>query len=181
MSLLNSLSTKPVEVSELQQRAQKLQKQADVNVSNLFTGKQSDHSRYIRATVASAEAVRSAMANRMNAMVSLLQVQIDYESNNQVGELNLSYSTRARIGARAARLLSFDEDRMLQRDHDASAEKDRNAAREAEGRIDISVIKDAVEAQKVASQQAHVPSSVRSSGSGAKAGAKVQAKVSVRV
>ena len=183
MSLVNSLLNKPVEVTELQQKAQKIQKKADVNVSNLFTGQQTDHSRYIRAAVKSAEAVRSALDNKMSAMTSLLRAQISYEDQlaedraSPAGEIDFSYSQRARIGARAGTWLGFDKDDQLRHNNDASVKKDRNAAREAEGRIDTSVIKEAVGAQKVASQKVHVASPVRGSG----AGTKVQAKVSIRV
>lgn len=174
MSLVNSLLKKPLEVTELQQRAQKIQKKADVNVSNLFTGQQTDHSRYIRATVKSAEAVRSAMDNKMSTMTSLLQAQMDYESNlsderaSSNGKLDFSYSQRARIGARAGRLLAFDQHRQLQRDSDASAERDRVDARASEIVSGL---------QQAAPQKVHVASPVRSSGGGAK----VQARVSIRV
>lgn len=175
MSLVNSLLNKPVEVTELQQKAQKIQKNADVNVSNLFTGRQTDHSRYVRATVKSAEAVRSAMDNKMNAMTSLLQAQINYEEGSQAennasyfGPLDLSYSRRARIGARSGQILNFDKDRQLQHDSDASSDKERIDARAA----DIASGVPAAVSEKV-----HIASPVRSSG----AATKVQARVSIRV
>lgn len=175
MSLVNSLLKKPVEVTELQQKAQKIRKKVDVNVSNLFTGQQTDHSRYVRATVKSAEAVRSAMDNKMNAMTSLLQAQINYEEGSQaennalyLGPLDLSYSRRARIGARAGQILDFDKDRQLQHDSDASSAKERVDARAAEVALGV---------QHAVPERVHVASPVRTGG----AAAKVQARVSIRV
>lgn len=136
MSLINSLSQKPVEVTHLQRPIRAAQKKttAPSVVSNLFVNQQTDHSRYIRASIESSRAVHRALDNKMMSMTSLLQAQMNFEESSQAdnsasyhGPLDLSYSRRARIGARAGRLLNLDQSKEVRRSNDAASESDRAA------------------------------------------------------
>ncbi len=133
MSLVNSLLSKPVEMTQLQKTAQSMQKKP-AGVSNLFVNQQTDHSRYIRVTIESSRAVHKALDDKMSSMTSLLQAQMNFEESSQAdnsasyhGPLDLSYSRRARIGARAGRLLNLDQSKEVRRSNDAVAESDRAA------------------------------------------------------
>ena len=136
MSLINSLSQKNVEVTQLQRPIRAVQKKttAPSVVSNLFVGQQTDHSRYIRATIESSRAVHKTLDDKTSSMTSLLQAQMNFEESSQAdnsasyhGPLDLSYSRRARIGARAGRLLNLDQSKEVRRSNDAVAESDRAA------------------------------------------------------
>ena len=132
MSLVNSLLSKPVEMTQLQKTAQAMQKKSASGVSNLFVNQQSDHSKYIRSTIESSRAVHKALDDKMSSMTSLLQAQMNFEESGQAensasyhGPLDLSYSRRARIGARAGTLLNLDQSKEVQRSNDAANESDR--------------------------------------------------------
>ena len=97
-------------------------------LSGLFVGQQTDHSQYVRASLASSQASQKAMNNRFSAMISLLQAQIAYEDQrNSTGENDLSYSRRSRIGARAAALLEMDMTKEVNRTTKLESEKDSEA------------------------------------------------------
>lgn len=134
MSLVSSLLCKPKEMPQLQQVAQAVQKKSsgETSVSNLFVNQQTDHSRYIRAAIKSSEAIRSAMDNKMGSMTSLLQAQMDYEENNHMGKLDLSYSRRARIGARSGQLVMLEQNSKVHEGNDTTSENGRIENRAAE-------------------------------------------------
>ena len=100
-------------------------------LSGLFVDQQTDHSQYVRASLASSQASQKAMNNKLTTMTSLLQVQIAYEQNDVAentasyfGPLDLSYSRRSRIGARAAALLERDMTKEVNRTTKLESEKD---------------------------------------------------------
>ncbi|MEZ6853291.1 hypothetical protein [Halodesulfovibrio aestuarii] len=132
MPLIDSLLSKPVEMTQLQKTVQTTMQKKSASgsvVSNLFVNQQTDHSKYIRAALESSRAVQNALDNKMNTMTSLLQAQMSFEESSQAennasyfGPLDLSYSRRARIGARAAQLLNLDQSKEVQRISDAATE-----------------------------------------------------------
>ncbi|KAF1075169.1 hypothetical protein [Halodesulfovibrio sp. MK-HDV] len=132
MSLINSLLSKPVEMTQLQKTAQAMQKKSASGVSNLFVNQQTDHSRYIRATIESSRAVHEAFDNRKATVMSVLQMQMDYEASHQVGDLDLSYSRRTRVAKRATLLYDLEQTKKVHSDNDSTTEKERTKARAAE-------------------------------------------------
>ena len=173
MSLVNSLLNKSVEITQLQKTAQGMQKKSSSGVSNLFVNQQTDHSRYIRATIESSRAVHKALDNKMMSMISLLQVQMNYEKSNQVGELDLSYSRRARIGARASQMFTLEQNKEVHRGNDAATEKERIKARAAVSESVESVLGNVTQSVPVSS----APESVRSTVKVQKASAKISIRV----
>ncbi|OBQ57501.1 hypothetical protein [Halodesulfovibrio spirochaetisodalis] len=138
MVAITEVMNKTMEMAQLQKAAKAMREKAAsvVSMSNLFVNQQTDHSDYIRASIQSSKAVHEAMDNKMNTMTSLLQAQIAYESNNQAenkasyhGPLDLSYSRRARIGARAGVLLQNEQSSAVQRSSDAVTERDNATER----------------------------------------------------
>ncbi|KAF1075170.1 hypothetical protein [Halodesulfovibrio sp. MK-HDV] len=175
MSLVNSLLSKPVDMTQLQKTAQAMQKKSAGGVSNLFVNQQTDHSKYIRASIESSRAVHKALDNKMSSMTSLLQAQMSFEESGQAensasyhGPLDLSYSRRARIGARAGQLLNRDQSKEVRRSNDAVTDRDR-AAESSERPTEV--------VHGVAASLTRI-----SSASGShRASAKPQAKISIRV
>ncbi|OBQ57500.1 hypothetical protein [Halodesulfovibrio spirochaetisodalis] len=129
MVAISSLMNKTMDVTQLQKATKAMQKKVEkqVSVSNLFTNKQTDHSDYIRAANKGANAARQTYESKSSSMISLLQAQMNNESND--GPLDFSYSRRARIGARASQLLRTDMNSTIHRNNDEAAAQESTAVR----------------------------------------------------
>ena len=116
-------------------------------MSGLFVDQQTDHSQYVRANLKSVEGLQNAMTDKMSAMTSLLQAQINYEEsmvpeNNACGQLDLSYSRRARIGRRAARMILAEFSELLTKRSEAADKASNSSSEHVDAKSDGAVALD---------------------------------------
>lgn len=125
MSLINSLSQKNVEVTQLQRPIRAVQKKttAPSVVSNLFVGQQTDHSEYIRAKMDAMVSIDALLGDKRAAESSLIGTQaLATDSTSPDGK-----ASSAALKNRVDTMYLNQRDKKIRHNNDASVKKENKA------------------------------------------------------